>query len=112
MTPFIVSLGYGSLLLAILWGHAIIRAPFEFYPLRFIGLISFSLYLWHDPFIHPLIGLSSPFVSEGTDPLAFIADTSPTSLSSGLSSPDERPFHANMPNPEPASLIREEWSNR
>ena len=74
VTPFIVSLGYGSLLLAILWGNAIIRAPFEFYPLRFIGLISFSLYLWHDPFISHLIpGLARLSLVKVRIPLAFIA---------------------------------------
>jgi peptidoglycan/LPS O-acetylase OafA/YrhL len=53
VVPSLVGLGYGSLLLAILFGHGILRAIFEFYPFRFIGLISYSLYLWHLPFLQP-----------------------------------------------------------
>ncbi len=55
VVPGLVGLAYGTLLLSIVWGNRFLRAPFEFYPLRFIGLISFSLYLWHVPIIHPVI---------------------------------------------------------
>jgi len=50
--PLLVGVGYGALVLAVVWGNAIIRWPFSVYPLRFIGLISFSLYLWHLPILH------------------------------------------------------------
>jgi peptidoglycan/LPS O-acetylase OafA/YrhL len=74
VVPGLIGLGYGSLLLAIVWGHKVIRAPFEFYPLRFIGLISFSLYLWHLPIIKPLIPvLNNPHLSVLRRlPLAFL----------------------------------------
>ncbi len=55
VVPALIGMAYGSLLLATVWGSKLIRAPFEFYALRFIGLISFSLYLWHLPIIHALI---------------------------------------------------------
>ena len=55
VVPGLIGLAYGTLLLAVVWGQKLIRAPFEFYPLRFIGLISYSLYMWHVPIIHPLI---------------------------------------------------------
>lgn len=52
--PLLVGVGYGALVLAVVWGGPIIRYPFSVYPLRFIGLISFSLYLWHLPILHGL----------------------------------------------------------
>ena len=45
------ALGYGLCLFAILHGPASLRRPFEWLPLRWIGLISYSLYIWHDPFV-------------------------------------------------------------
>lgn len=50
--PLLVGLGYGGLLLAILWGGRTIRFPFEFTAMRAVGLFSYSLYLWHLPIIH------------------------------------------------------------
>lgn len=50
--PLLVGLGFGGLILAILWGGQWIRQPFEAWPMRTIGLFSYSLYLWHLPVIH------------------------------------------------------------
>ena len=50
--PLLVGLGFGGLMLAILWGNRWIRIPFEFAPMRMVGLFSYSLYLWHLPIIH------------------------------------------------------------
>jgi peptidoglycan/LPS O-acetylase OafA/YrhL len=73
IVPGLIGFGYATLLLAIVWGHKLIRAPFEFYPLRFIGLISFSLYLWHLPIIAPLIpGLSGHSLLKFRLPLVFL----------------------------------------
>ncbi len=51
LNPVSFALGYGLCLFAILHGPASLRRPFEWLPLRWIGLISYSLYIWHDPFI-------------------------------------------------------------
>jgi peptidoglycan/LPS O-acetylase OafA/YrhL len=50
--PLLVGLGFGGLVLAILWCGRWLRMPFEFAPMRTIGLFSYSLYLWHLPIIH------------------------------------------------------------
>ena len=50
--PLLVGLGFGGLVLAILWCGRWIRLPFEFAPVRMVGLFSYSLYLWHLPIIH------------------------------------------------------------
>ncbi len=50
--PLLVGLGFGSLVLAILWGGQWIRFLFEASPTRIMGLFSYSLYLWHLPIIH------------------------------------------------------------
>lgn len=55
LSPLFVGLGYGALALAALWGSRIVRWPFEFAPLRFIGHISYSLYLWHLPCINAML---------------------------------------------------------
>lgn len=50
--PLLVGVGFGALVLAILWGGQWIRFPFEASPMRTVGLFSYSLYLWHLPVIH------------------------------------------------------------
>jgi peptidoglycan/LPS O-acetylase OafA/YrhL len=50
--PLLVGLGFGGLVLAILWGGQWIRFLFEVSPARIVGLCSYSLYLWHLPVIH------------------------------------------------------------
>jgi peptidoglycan/LPS O-acetylase OafA/YrhL len=40
-------LGYGICVLALLFGFAWLKRPFEWKPLRWIGLLSYGLYMWH-----------------------------------------------------------------
>ena len=40
-------IGYGFCVIAILFGMSWLKRPFEWTPLRWIGLISYSLYMWH-----------------------------------------------------------------
>lgn len=47
-------LAWSSLLLAILHGPDWLRRPFAWAPLRLVGVISFSLYLWHMPVLQSL----------------------------------------------------------
>lgn len=46
------ALGFTLILAGILFGGQQIRAAFSILPLRFIGIISYSIYLWHLPLIH------------------------------------------------------------
>lgn len=45
---------YATLLLGLLLGPAVLRAPFEARAVRFIGLISYSLYIWHTVDFRPV----------------------------------------------------------
>ncbi|MGH2503034.1 MAG: acyltransferase family protein, partial [Ktedonobacterales bacterium] len=50
--PLVLGVNYGALTLGVLLAPRLLRAPFEWYPLRFVGLISYSLYLWHESIIN------------------------------------------------------------
>jgi len=57
--PWLIGTSYGALLLAVLWSGRIVHMLFALAPLRFIGLISYSLYLWHERIVFgtlPLVG--------------------------------------------------------
>ncbi len=42
-----LSVGYGLCVLAILFGPPLLRGLFEWHVLRWVGMISYSLYMWH-----------------------------------------------------------------
>jgi peptidoglycan/LPS O-acetylase OafA/YrhL len=59
--PLIAAAAFGGLLLTLVFGvsgSGRLRRVFAWGPLRFVGLISFSLYLWHLPILQ---GLMPPF---------------------------------------------------
>ncbi|HEX9038502.1 MAG TPA: acyltransferase [Ktedonobacterales bacterium] len=58
--PLTLGIGYGALLLGILLGPELARTIFSWRPLRFIGLISYSLYLWHESVINTVYPWLSP----------------------------------------------------
>ncbi|HEV2235938.1 MAG TPA: acyltransferase [Ktedonobacterales bacterium] len=57
--PWLIGLSYGGLVLGTLWAGGAARALFAWRPLRFIGLVSYSLYLWHLPIITALAPLTT-----------------------------------------------------
>ncbi len=57
-----LSLAFGLCLLALLFGSSRLKRPFEWSPLRRVGMISYSLYMWHLPFIFIFIQLAQPFL--------------------------------------------------
>ena len=46
-----LALGFGLCVIAILYGSIYLQRPFTWRPLRWIGLISFSMYMWHLPLL-------------------------------------------------------------
>ena len=51
VSEFLLAGGFGLCLAAILFGASRLRKMFEWNPLRFMGMISYSLYIWHLPLL-------------------------------------------------------------
>ncbi len=51
LSEICLAIGFGLCVTAILFGPPIFRRPIEWFPLRGIGFISYSLYMWHLPLL-------------------------------------------------------------
>ena len=73
INEMMLSFGFGACIAAILYGPTSLKRPFEWAPLRWVGLISYSLYMWHLPLlilfqsrVLPLLHISNKFVAYST----------------------------------------------
>lgn len=57
-----VALSFSLCILALLFGSTRLKRPFEWLPLRWVGMISYSLYMWHLPFILLFIQWGEPLL--------------------------------------------------
>ncbi|MFL5627918.1 MAG: acyltransferase family protein [Ktedonobacteraceae bacterium] len=67
------SLSFGLCILALLFGSARLKYPFEWSPLRWIGIISYSLYMWHLPLLFVFIRWGQPLLRGWPPLLAYCA---------------------------------------
>ncbi len=65
------ALGFGLCVLALLFGPTALRLPFEWGPIRWIGLISYSLYIWHLPIILDFIPHIQPIIPKWKPSLVY-----------------------------------------
>ena len=51
LSEMLLAIGFGLCIAAILYGSESLKRPFAWQPLRSVGLISYSLYIWHLPLL-------------------------------------------------------------
>ncbi|HEY1354623.1 MAG TPA: acyltransferase [Ktedonobacteraceae bacterium] len=68
LSEWLLALGYALCILAILYGPSQLRGPFTWQPVRWIGLISYSLYIWHLPLLALLQSRILPLLGSGHPP--------------------------------------------
>jgi peptidoglycan/LPS O-acetylase OafA/YrhL len=66
-----LSLGYGACLLAILFGCSGLQRMFAWAPLRWVGLLSYSLYIWHLPLLEQFRASVEPSVHHWSHPMVY-----------------------------------------
>ncbi|HEU5380036.1 MAG TPA: hypothetical protein VFV38_31825, partial [Ktedonobacteraceae bacterium] len=57
-----VALSFSLCILALLFGSPRLKRPFEWLPLRRVGMISYSLYMWHLPLIFLFLQWGEPLL--------------------------------------------------
>jgi len=62
---FVFALGFAACILALLLGPPELRRPLEWAPLRGIGLLSYSMYIWHLPILRWLLPLFVSLALQG-----------------------------------------------
>jgi peptidoglycan/LPS O-acetylase OafA/YrhL len=67
-----ISCAFALCILALLFGSGPLRQPFEWYPLRWLGKISYSLYIWHLPFLFLFIQWVQPFLTGWAPEQAYV----------------------------------------
>lgn len=66
-----LSLGFGACVIAILFGCIGLQRMFAWPPLRWVGLISYSLYIWHVPLIQLFRIYVEPYVHHWRHPVVY-----------------------------------------
>lgn len=71
MDELCISLAFALCLLALLFGPDQLKRPFEWSPLRWTGMLSYSLYIWHLPFIFLFIRWGQPLLTGWAPEIAY-----------------------------------------
>jgi peptidoglycan/LPS O-acetylase OafA/YrhL len=68
---FCFALSYGLFITSIIFGYAWLRRPFEWKPLRWIGILSYSIYMWHLILLQKLTSKVIPHLPTMPNPFVY-----------------------------------------